>query len=374
MNLYKYNYNIAQSLFRHTITLINKMKGLIYCRVSSAKQTAFGTTVSLQAQEQLCFEFASKHGYTVSSVYKEIHSAFNKTPKVLNGIIAGEKNKSILVSSVDRFSRSSDIGLKLAIKAINNKITLVFVQEQFVCCSTGDLIALKAFLKNTEQESKTIGIRVKNARNYLIDNGMFAGGTVPYGYEVVDRKLIKNESEQNIISFIKYCMSEMIESVVLNKKMITLTPTRPYVPIHCYDTLDDRVNHITTPLTKQGISDLLNSYEVLKRGLRWKPSLITTAIKQYGHKNVVVESKSVDNSDDRQESKANHIAEISDIKLNDLNINQDSIQALRQEFRTIRLSSRLDTIAENAPQVVEHDDAHMLKLFAEFQIFKKLYK
>lgn len=268
------------------------MKSIIYCRVSSAAQNEFNKSVSLQAQEQLCSKFAHENKFSVKSIFKEVHSAFNKASKLLSDII-NKKSTNIIISSVDRYSRSVCNGMKLAKISINNNNKLIFIQEKFICKNTSDLLLLNEYLLNTENESKILSTRIKTSRNFLISNGLFPGGYVPYGYEINDRKLIKNQNEHDIIDFIKTCLKYEILCVDLNIKMENLEQKLPkelltsneYVPINFYDDENDIIHVITEKLTFKEISELLNSYTILKRGVLWNPNSIKTAIKEYNPNN-----------------------------------------------------------------------------------------
>jgi DNA invertase Pin-like site-specific DNA recombinase len=240
-------------------------------------QNSYTNSVSLQAQESICSKFAHKNNLKVNSVYKEVHSAFTKAPNVLSTVIE-LKNCTIIISDVSRFSRSVKVGTDMAKIAFKNNNQLVFIQEKLACSSIVDLPILTQYLQKTESESKTIGLRVKKAHTYLIDNGLCRGGHYPYGYNVIDRRAIKNQHEQDILQFIRACQQKRIVSDDLNNMMINITNIRPHVPIECYDKDSNVVAIITQRLTNREIADLLNSYSVTKRGLAWNFGSVNTAL------------------------------------------------------------------------------------------------
>lgn len=255
----------------------SKMACIIYNRVSSMNQNSYINNVSLQVQESICGKFAAENNLNVYRVYKEVHSVFNKIPEVLNNIINLHKY-TILIADVSRFSRSLSIGIEMAKKAIDNSNQLIFIQENLVCSTYADLESLKIYLQKSEDESKTIATRIKNAKTYLHENGMYSGGTIPYGYDVSDKKLIINPTEKNIIKFIKLCQNNNISSIELNDIMNKIHKTKEYEPIECYDKKGNVVSHITEKLFNTEIADLLNSYNVDKRGRLWNANMIKTAI------------------------------------------------------------------------------------------------
>lgn len=253
---------------------------VIYNRVSSLNQNSYNKSVSLQAQESICSKFAHENSLKVKRVYKEIYSAYNREPSVLGTIIELKKN-IIIISSVDRFSRSVDVGISMAKKAIQNKNKIVFIQEQFLVSGYEDIDKLTEYLLKTEEESRVLGTRIKKARQYLIDNGLFAGGAIPYGYQLNDRVLRIRKSEHNIINFIKLCKKPKISSDDLNRYMIPISKNKIYEPINCYDTDGKPILTITECLTNGEIADLLNSYKVTKRGGEWNASKVRSAYMSY---------------------------------------------------------------------------------------------
>lgn len=359
------------------------MSSVIYCRVSSMAQNEYNKGVSLQVQEQLCIKFAYENKLRAKAVHKEVHSVYNKIPRILTDIIK-RKKQNIIISSVDRFSRSKIIGIKMAQQALKNKNKLIFVQEKFVVAENSDLIILEQFLKNTENESAVIGSRIKKARNFLISNGMFAGGSVPYGYKVLDKKLVKEIYEQRVIDFINMCRENEIYCNKLNKKMISIAKISPYVPINCYDKNNKSVPVITEPITFQDIADLLNSYGILKRGGLWCPRVIKTAIKEYTPK------LDLDNSESQikdwnilngkhskiNEDSKNKLGFTFENKLSDSN-NKKSIS--KKNTNNLRRSSRLnsnniDYEMRNTTDIEINRDIQLFKKFKEFQQFRNLYK
>lgn len=357
---------------------------VIYNRVSSLSQNIYNRSVSLQAQEQICLKFAHENKLRVKSIYKEIHSAFNQKPKILSDLMKNKK-QTIIISSIDRYSRNVEVGLKLAMDAFKNKNKIIFIQEQYVCGNHNDLNTLKRFLQISENESKTISNRIKKARNFLINNGMFAGGTIPYGCDVVEKKLVMNIHEQNVLEFIKTCMNDKVVCHELNKKMILITQKLPYEPINCYDKNGAKVDVITEQLTKQEIADLLNSYGVLKRGILWCPRVLKTAIKPHNQKVNSCESK-LDDWYAKHELGGISMDEIKNP--NDLGLNFDNIGVTNTLFKTVqqkiqpklRRSARLNPcnvnnqLINNDSDTEMADDIYMFKQFTEFNKFKKLYK
>lgn len=356
------------------------MSCVCYCRVSSLTQNEYNKGISLNTQEQICAKFAHENKMHVRYIIKEIHSAYNRSPKLLNDIIKN-KNQTIIISTIDRYSRSVSTGCELANKAIQNKNKIVFIQEKFVCESKTDIDILNKFLVITERESFTIGNRIKKAKTYLINNGFFAGGVIPYGYDVVDKKLVLNDYEQMVIDFIKLCMKNKITCIDLNRKMLYISKDSKYEPINCYDKNGDIIHIMTESLKPREIADLLNSYGVLKRGILWCPKVIKTAIKEYNPK-VYLEDTKLNNWEELKTQLEN--IPITDITVpNNLSYNFEKLYKEQtkegKKKRHLRRSSRFNPYMNTSHtnnnkknnDIVMKEDVNLFKQFTEFQKFKK---
>ena len=249
------------------------VKCVIYCRVSSLGQNMYNKSVSLRSQESICGKFSHENKLKTRRIYKEINSAYNKIPPVLSEVI-NLKNTVIVIASVDRFSRSSKFGMCMAHKCVQNENSLIFIRERLNIVKSQDVQKLSQILKATEMESKLISERVKTSKRYLKSQGLFSGGTIPYGYNVVERKLILDKYEQKVIEFIQLCKESNIKSGDLNNIMRKISDYENYEDINCYDEDGDVVSHITEPLTNSEISALLDSYKIKKRGKSWTTSKV----------------------------------------------------------------------------------------------------
>jgi DNA invertase Pin-like site-specific DNA recombinase len=232
------------------------MKCISYSRVSSIGQNEYNKSVSLHAQEEICGYFAHENKLKIKAIYKEVHSAYNKIPNILNNIV-NKKKQTILLSSIDRFSRSVSIGTELALKAINNKNTLIFIQEKLVISTIDGVSILKPHLLKSESESTLLSNRIKKSKTYLINNGMFPGGAIPYGYELINKRLVENSYEQKVILFIKLCKKKCINCIDLNTNMMCISKLDKYVDINCYDEKDTIIIQLTECLNNSEIVNLL---------------------------------------------------------------------------------------------------------------------
>lgn len=102
---------------------------IIYTRVSSKGQSAFGT-ISLQVQEQKCREFCESKNIKVLKVYQDVRSGFDMTKldglqRAVRHLKRTNKNTMFVVYDVSRFSRNQTTGLSL-LEQIRAKSRMVY--------------------------------------------------------------------------------------------------------------------------------------------------------------------------------------------------------------------------------------------------------
>jgi DNA invertase Pin-like site-specific DNA recombinase len=255
------------------------MKCVVYNRVSTQKQNSTDS-LSLKVQESICNDYAQANNISIKSIYKEVHSAYSKIPTVLNTVI-NLKTRIILISDVSRFSRSINVGLRMAETALSNKNHLIFIKENLILTTNDDISKLSPLLQKTQDESKLLSDRITSTKKYLDSNNMYSGGTVAYGYKVDNKKVISNENEKSILQFILLCQQKNISGNDLNKLMIDISKLNIYENIICYDIDGNPTDTMTDSLTNTEIADLLNSYKVSKRGKDWNATLVKSAINSY---------------------------------------------------------------------------------------------
>ena len=148
------------------------MNVVIYIRVSTKDQ-------SLDAQRDLCREYATKCNYNVVNIIEEICSAYNgqckqiKLVKLLNDIKYNKISiNKIIVSMYDRFCRNINFAIN-AISILNDSnVTLESAIGNIPNSGTplGMKLMLYAFV-DAQYESALIGERVRIMKEYKKKNG-----------------------------------------------------------------------------------------------------------------------------------------------------------------------------------------------------------
>lgn len=175
-------------------------RAAIYIRVSTEEQKQGH---SLEAQESMLQDFAEKKGYEIFDVYSDGgYSGKNfDRPEIqrLFGDIANDKIDVILVWKVDRLSRNNTDVVSLIDKDLTprNKRLIITSIDMDSSSPTGHMFIslLSTFAR---YERATIIDRVNAGMQKRAEKGYWNGGSI-LGYDSVDKKLIINEQESEIV-------------------------------------------------------------------------------------------------------------------------------------------------------------------------------
>lgn len=197
---------------------------LIYCRVSTEKQSEEGT--SLDSQAAACIEFAKQNGYQVAEVVKEAFSGaylFDR-PKLneqRNKIRAGAYS-AVVVYAVDRLSR--DVAhLSILVDELERYGTaLHFVTENLDNTAEGKLmLSIRSYVAEVER----IKIRERSMRGRMskLQAGKIVNHCDLYGYSFDSSNGVRviNDAEAVIVRRIysEYLSNKSVRAIVtdLNK-------------------------------------------------------------------------------------------------------------------------------------------------------------
>ena len=240
------------------------IRTIIYCRLSSIGQNRF-SSVSMDMQEKMCIKFANENNLNIYAVHKKVESAYKNIPKTLKSITDLKKH-NILISNVDRYCRNKENGIKLAEKCIFNQNILVFVRENLIIKTIADLPNLSRYLDYAEMECITISNRVKKAKEFQAQQGIFMGSFVRFGFKLVDRKKVPCHEEQEIIRLIDLIKSRNSKNIIENQLIRICNSDKVIFDI---DEENDVINMNATQ-----IADLLNKNNITRRGNIWTNSSV----------------------------------------------------------------------------------------------------
>ena len=108
----------------------------------------------------------------------------------------------VVVYKIDRLTRSLTDFAKLVDVLNRNGVSFVSVTQQFNTTTSMGRLTLNILLSFAQFEREVTGERIRDKIAASKAKGMWMGGTPPLGYDVVDRKLLVNEPEAELVRYI----------------------------------------------------------------------------------------------------------------------------------------------------------------------------
>ena len=173
------------------------MKAAIYTRFSSDNQTELST----QAQVRACTEYAKANGLDIYKIYSDeaISGTEEKTDHRLQYqlMLQDAKQKRfdvLLIHKYDRVARSLEEHVRLSKMMEREKIPIIAVAQNFGTSIEGDF-AKQMMWVLSEYYSKNLSKEVRKGHREIALKGLHNGGPAPFGFRVVDQKLVINDLE-----------------------------------------------------------------------------------------------------------------------------------------------------------------------------------
>ena len=178
------------------------MKIFSYARVSTAEQASDGD--SLATQQQQAAGFAMMKGWTIDAAFIEMGVSGSvplaERPEGARLLASVRKGDAIIVSKLDRMFRDAynalqtvrlldDRGVQLFFIDLGGDVTSNVVSKLF-------FTILSAF---AEAERGRISERIRDTKRHLASQGVYAGGKVPFGHQVVAGQLVEVPAEQDAL-------------------------------------------------------------------------------------------------------------------------------------------------------------------------------
>ena len=108
----------------------------------------------------------------------------------------------VVVYKIDRLTRSLPDFAKLVEVFDRNGVSFVSVTQQFNTTTSMGRLTLNILLSFAQFEREVTGERIRDKIAASKAKGMWMGGTPPLGYDVVERKLVINEQEADLVRYI----------------------------------------------------------------------------------------------------------------------------------------------------------------------------
>jgi site-specific DNA recombinase len=176
----------------------------VYVRVSTDH---LEQKTSLENQKHLFYSYIEQQGWELAEIYLDIESGTtDKRENFQRMIQDAEKGKfdCILAKELSRLARNGELAYKIKRVLQSRKIQLITLDGAINTLEDNtDKFGLYAWLY--EEESQRISRRIQTALKQKAKRGEYKGSNAPYGYEVIDKKLVVRKDETvDVIKLIFY--------------------------------------------------------------------------------------------------------------------------------------------------------------------------
>ena len=175
------------------------MKVFGYSRVSTAEQSERGD--SLETQRQQIIGYAMIKGWEVAEIFIE-RGVSGSIPladrpegaRMLASVLKGD---AIVTPKLDRMFRSASdaLGTLEAVKDQGVSLHMIDLGGDVTGNGIGKL-TFTILSAVAENERDRIRERIRDVKRHLAKQGVYGGGKRPFGFDVVDGRLMRNEAEQ----------------------------------------------------------------------------------------------------------------------------------------------------------------------------------
>lgn len=174
---------------------------VIYARFSSHNQTE----QSIEGQLRVCHEYAERNDLHIVGEYidRAISGKTDDRPDFQRMISDSRKKgfKYVIVYKLDRFARNRYDSAIYRHKLKQNGVKVLSAMENIG--DNPESIILEAVLEaSAEYYSIDLSQKIKRGSRESAIKGQFLGGSVPFGYKVLDRQLVIDEAKAPIIQYV----------------------------------------------------------------------------------------------------------------------------------------------------------------------------
>ncbi len=183
-----------------------KIRAAVYCRVSTEERLGQEFN-SIHAQKEAGEAYVASHrgegwvlvpddyidaGYSGGTIERPA------LQRLIADIEAG-KVDTIVTYKIDRLSRSIADFVKLVEVFDRHGVTFVSITQSFNTTNSMGRLTLNILLSFAQFEREVIGERIRDKFAASRRKGIWMGGMPPLGYDVVNRKLVVNENEADLV-------------------------------------------------------------------------------------------------------------------------------------------------------------------------------
>ncbi len=188
---------------------------VIYARYSSDSQTE----QSIEGQLRVCQEFAQRSDMVIVDTYIDrAMTGTNDNRPAFRKMIKDSSKQGfnfVIVYKLDRFSRNKFEMTMHKHTLKENGVKLVSAMENIP--DTPEGIILESLLEGMNQYySEELSQKVRRGMNETRHKGNFTGGTIIFGYKVINHKVVIDEPQAEIVRYIyeQYAMGVYVKDII----------------------------------------------------------------------------------------------------------------------------------------------------------------
>ena len=186
------------------------MRVFLYERVSSEEQVRHG--YSLDAQHEALTEFCDRNNHTILGVYKDegisARKPYTKRPAMVELLRDLEiiKPDIILFTKLDRWFRNIKEYYRVQDILDRNKVDWKAINEEYDTSTASGRLYVNIKLSIAQDEADRTSERVKDIHRQLAMQGKVLGRSVPWGYKVVDKRVVFSDDIDKVKDAIDHYM------------------------------------------------------------------------------------------------------------------------------------------------------------------------
>jgi site-specific DNA recombinase len=224
-------------------------KCAIYTRVSTDNQAEVEFN-SCQAQEEKIKHFInSQENIFVFKVYSDAgFTGTNLERPALQEMLRDmqeSKINTVIVYKIDRLTRSPKDFYALMEIFESYKVDFISITERFDTSTPSGRLLRNIMLTFAQFERELTSERTKDKLLERANKGMWNGGSIPYGYKVVDKRLVPDEQKAQKLTeiFTLFASAESLAEVykALKKKLVFNDKNLPFSKAHLQSILKNPV-------------------------------------------------------------------------------------------------------------------------------------
>src|SRR5574343_791441 len=186
--------------------VVTKKRCAVYTRVSTDERLDQSFN-SLDAQREACQAYIvsqrAEGWLPVGDDYDDGgYSGGNMERPALKRLMAdiiADQIDIVIIYKIDRLTRSLTDFAKLVEVFERHKVSFVSVTQQFNTTTSMGRLMLNILLSFAQFEREVTGERIRDKIAASKAKGMWMGGVPPLGYDVVERKLVVEEKDANLV-------------------------------------------------------------------------------------------------------------------------------------------------------------------------------